>query len=163
MFGPWMNIKEIKLVEKYLKSEMKMFEWGAGGSTLHFPEFVSFYRSIEHNEEWFEKVKKEIINNTEIHLVPNDAPRTMPTQKHQFETYINSIDKFDDKFYDAFLIDGRARGWCAEKALDYCTKDTIVFIHDYWNRPQYHIVEKWYKVIDSVKNTQQTIVALRKK
>ena len=38
-----------------------------------------------------------------------------------------------------------------------------MFIHDYFTRPQYHLVEQWYNITDSVKNTTQTIVALTPK
>jgi hypothetical protein len=36
-------------------------------------------------------------------------------------------------------------------------------MHDYFKRPQYHIVEKFYDVIGGITDTTQTIVALRKK
>jgi len=34
---------------------------------------------------------------------------------------------------------------------------------NYFNRPNYHIVENWYNVVDSVKDTNQTLVILKKK
>jgi hypothetical protein len=42
-------------------------------------------------------------------------------------------------------------------------EDSIVFIHDYWVRPQYHIVEKWFDVVDKIDNTRQTLVSLKLK
>ena len=39
----------------------------------------------------------------------------------------------------------------------------ILFIHDYFARPQYHSIEKYYNIIGGVKDTQQTIVGLKKK
>ena len=160
---PFMHEKEIKLIEKYLSVEKKVFEWGSGGSTLYFPKFVSNYRSIEHDKVWFDRVSAKINSNVDYHYVPNDEKKSNPTKKEQFLTYINFIDNFSDKFYDIFLIDGRARQWCAEKALNYCHKDTIVFIHDFWKRKRYHVALNWFDVVDSIKDTQQTIVALKKK
>lgn len=159
----WMDSKEIDIIKKYLKSDFTMLEWGSGGSTIQFPKLVEKYYSIEHDKEWFDKVNENSPENVEMFHVNNNKPRTLPTKKDQFIDYINFIDEIGVDRYDAVLIDGRARGWCAEKVLDYIDSDSKVFIHDYWNRPNYHIVENWYNVIDSVKNTSQTIVVLEKK
>ena len=37
-------------------------------------------------------------------------------------------------------------------------------MHDFWNRPNYHIVFDWYEEVDSIKTKGlQTIVALKPK
>ena len=45
------------------------------------------------------------------------------------------------------LIDGRSRAACAQKALDYISSDSIVFIHDFWLRPEYRPALQNYTVI----------------
>ena len=70
--------------------------------------------------------------------------------------------KFTNKKYYS-IEHGRARGWCAEYVLKYLHKDSIIFMHDFWERPQYHVVFEWYDEVDSVKDTLQTIVALKPK
>ena len=134
---------------KYLHQDDTMLEWGAGGSTLYFSQFVKAYYSIEHNEKWFKQILQEDSNfshNFTMFLCKPNAPRTLPTQKHQFEDYINYIENLNTKF-DIILIDGRARQWCAEKALNYLNKGSIVFIHD-WVRERYHVVLEWYDLIE---------------
>lgn len=161
---PWMHDSEILLILKYLYYTDTMLEWGSGGSTTYFPHFVKNYYSIEHDKEWFNKVEKEIPENVKYFHVPWDSPRTIPTKRAQFDTYIKHVDKLGIKKFDKVLIDGRARGWCAEHILKYLHKDSIVFIHDFWNRPQYHIVFDWYEELDSIKRPGlQTIVALKPK
>ena len=71
--------------------------------------------------------------------------------------------KLDNKIYDVVLIDGRARTDCAFKILHYIKYESIVFIHDYWKRSRYQVITEYYDVIDSVQDTLQTIVALKKK
>ncbi len=159
----WMHKSEIELIEKYLKPEYTMLEWGGGGSTLHFSKLVSKYYSIEHDTTWYNNLKKEIPSNVKLYNIPLDIELTFPTIKECVNTYVEHISSLDVKRFDAILIDGRGRGWCAEKALDYIDKESIVFMHDYCLRPNYHIVEQWYTVIESICNTPQTIVALRKK
>jgi protein O-GlcNAc transferase len=161
---PWMHETEVALILKHLYYTDVMLEWGSGGSTTYFPHFVKDYYSIEHDTEWAERVKAQAPDNVQYHHVPWDAPRTIPTQRSQFETYIKHVDTLGVSKFDKVLIDGRARGWCAEYVLPYLHKDSIIFIHDFWNRPQYHVVFEWYTEVASVKGGNlQTIVALQPK
>lgn len=131
---------------------------------MYFPNFVKKYYSIEHDAEWFKAVELKKPKNVEFHNVPWNYPRTMPTQLKQFKTYVNYIKKLNVEQFDKILIDGRARGWCAEAALQFLHKDSVVFIHDFWHRPQYHIVFNWYEEISSIKNQElQTVIALKPK
>ena len=151
---PWMSDNDKFTILKYLNQDDVMLEWGAGGSTLCFPQFVKEYYSIEHDKDWYNQILHEptIAYNFTIFLCEPNALRTLPTQKHQFEDYINYISKIDKKF-DKILIDGRARQWCAEKALNYLTEDGIVFIHD-WIRERYHTILEWYTVIEETQADQ---------
>lgn len=161
---PWMDDSEILLILKHLYYTDTMLEWGSGGSTLYFPYFVKKYYSIEHDTEWSKKIELKKPQNVEFHHVPWDSPRTIPTQFEQFETYVHYIKKLGIKQFDKILIDGRARGWCAEMALQFLHKDSIIFMHDFWNRPQYHVVFNWYEELDSIKTPGlQTIIALKPK
>jgi len=161
---PWMHDREIELIRNHLDWQDTVLEWGGGGSTVYFPKFTNKkYYSIEHDKEWAEELKSQLPPNVDLHYVPWDAPRTIPTQRSQFETYISHVDTLGVDKFDKVLIDGRARGWCAEYVLKYLHKDSIIFMHDFWERPQYHVVFEWYDEVDSVKDTPQTIVALKPK
>jgi hypothetical protein len=162
--GPWMDGKEVAVIEKYLKPSDTMLEWGSGGSTLHFSKLVSKYYAIEHNKNWYKQVKKVVPENVSYMLVQEDAKRTRPTQYAQFETYIEACSTFGVKF-DKVLIDGRARPECAIYVLPHLNKGAVVFIHDYFSpkRPHYRKVEEHYDIIDEVKDTPQTLVVLRPK
>lgn len=137
---------------KYLNADDIMLEWGAGGSTLYFPQFVRKYYSIEHDELWYTKIKDNIPNNTKIFLCKPNANRTLPTQKYQFNDYINYIEHLNTKF-DKILIDGRARQWCAEKSIKFLNKNGLVFIHD-WVRKRYHSVLQWYDIVEETESNQ---------
>ena len=51
-----------------------------------------------------------------------------------------------------------------EYVLKHLHKDSLVFIHDFWNRPQYHAVFEWYDEVNSIKTPgTQTIVVLKPK
>jgi len=159
---PWMSEEEINLIKKHLNPDDVMLEWGSGGSTNYFPQFVKDYYSIEHDKKWFNEIKQNLPLNTKYYFVDLDSQLTAPTQKYQVQTYIDFVDTLNIDKFDKVLIDGRGRGWCAEKIIPYLKENSIVFIHDYWQRPQYHIIERWFDIIDYVKYGQ-SIVALKLK
>ena len=85
--------------------------------------------------------------------------------KDQFiwKNYVDFVDNLGLSYFDFMLIDGQSRVNCAKKALKYIDKNSVVFIHDYFKRPQYHAVEQDYEIIGGVEDTLQTIVALKPK
>jgi hypothetical protein len=148
---PWMDKTEIEKIIVYLKPEYKMFEWGCGGSTLYFSKYVSLYRSIENNYKWFRKISNLISSNTEIYHYPNTD---------NYNNYINAISNYEDQ-YDVILIDGRCRVKCAIQAKSHLRNNGLLFVHDYFNRPYYNKIEKEYTLIDSIKDTEQTLAVFR--
>lgn len=146
---PWLSAKEISKIESYLTPTSIMLEWGSGGSTIRFAPQVLHYFSIEHDLEWYEKVRRVLPNNAEIFHVPNSLPRSFPNVKEEeFVDYINFVNQLDISF-DFVLIDGRARFWCAEKVKEHLNPNATVFIHD-WDRPHYHGVTEWYNIVEVV-------------
>jgi hypothetical protein len=148
---PWMHQSEIDMIVSYLKPTHKMFEWGCGGSTLYFSNYVSTYRSIEHNIQWYKKILPSIRNNTELYHIDNQK---------EYTNYINQITNFSD-IYDAILIDGRERVRCAIKAKKYLKHDGVLFVHDFFNRPRYDPIFEFYELINSIKNTEQTLAVFK--
>ena len=153
-----MSMEERNLISKYLHYDKVMLEWGSGGSTSFFSRFVNKYISIEHDPEWFNNVGE---CKAERHLVKNNLPRTIPTQAEEFLDYINYVDILNKK-YDLVLIDGRARPYCAQKVIPYLNKNAVVFMHDFWERPEYHWVLEYYDEIESIKKGQ-TLIAMKQR
>ena len=66
--------------------------------------------------------------------------------------YVNEIDEiplangFTASVYDVVLIDGRFRIECALKLLSagHINAESVVMIHDYRERAQYHVVEEFF-------------------
>lgn len=148
---PWMHRKEIDLVKSYLHTSYKMFEWGCGGSTLYFSEYVRLYRSIEHNLQWFQKIKPQIKENTELYHINNS---------NDYKDYINAISLYEDS-YDVILVDGRHRVSCSIKAKEFLKKDGILLVHDFFKREYYFPIMKYYTLIDSITDTQQTLAVFK--
>ncbi|MDQ3076900.1 MAG: hypothetical protein M3Q63_02505 [bacterium] len=152
---PYMLDSEINLFKHNLKKSDSVLEWGSGNSTLYFSQFVKKYTAIEHQKEWFNKIKKSIGRNTSILHVPVSAPYT-PITGHgwntdfegdyeQFKDYILIFDTFKENF-DVILIDGRARIECAKYIIPYIDRRTKIFVHDFeryeLELQKYYCVEK---------------------
>jgi len=158
---PYMKSKEWNFLISHLNSEDIMLEYGSGSSTTLLGPLVKKLVSLEHDKKWYEKVLNENnLANVELCFVPPDSPRTIPTQKEQFLSYINWVTTRKEIFTKV-LIDGRARQWCAESILDNLAENHLVFLHDYnlIERPYYQRVLDFYEIIDKC----HTMIMLKKK
>jgi len=135
--SPWISFTVIKFLELHLKTKMKVFEYGSGGSTLFFAKRVEKVISIEHHKLWFEKVNLylqelklknfdyrlfEPENDSEFHKKniadPNDyISDNKESVGKNYEKYVKSIEQFPDAYFDIVSIDGRARPSCCKHAL----------------------------------------------
>jgi hypothetical protein len=152
-----MRNEEIQKIESYLNKENIMLEWGSGGSTLYFPQFVKEFISIEHNNHWWVIVDSQIPDNGVVYLVESNLPRTHPTKREEFKDYVEYVHILNRK-YDRVLIDGRARLYCAIEVLPYLTDDAIVFVHD-WGRSEYDDILLYYDIIEQ----SRSLMVLRAK
>ena len=129
---PLMELCEINYVEELCKNIDIVFEWGGGGSTLYFSQFVKGWISIESERLWYELVRSKIKNKNNIFLY----------YEHDTQKYVDYIDNMRHGF-DIIIVDGRWRVACAEKALSSYSDIPILF-HDYFNHIEYHTIEDKY-------------------
>jgi hypothetical protein len=165
---PWMHQREIEMILKSLSLDQGMLEWGAGGSTTLFSKSVRSYYSIEHELHWYQRLASEVSKkniNVKLILVHPNAQRTTPSRYEQFKDYVDAVSTLGVSYFDRVLIDGRARPECAKAVLPYIDKKSVVFIHDFYmpGREYYRSVLDHYEVVDSIMDTPQTLVLLRKK
>ena len=76
---PFMNFSAIRWLESYLRSNMAVFEWGSGGSTLFLVQRVNELVSVEHDDKWHRKVSrslsaKGVTNCKYLACEPEDRP-----------------------------------------------------------------------------------------
>lgn len=156
---PLMNIPSFEEDEilKRLHKDDVMLEFGAGGSTLHFSNYVKKYNSIEHVGEWATKVKDLAEDNTTVihapcYYVDNNVHCDYDCleEKKRWSSYFEAAKLFEEKYYNKVFIDGRARAYCAIDVLKYIDKESIVFIHDYGRMKYHKLVETYYNKIHSI-------------
>ena len=91
--APWLVPDSVIFLEKWLKKNMKGFEFGSGRSTKWFTNKISFYYSVEGNIEWYNKTineNKENIQKQRCEIIYKetgnqleiDLAKKMPTLIH---------------------------------------------------------------------------------
>lgn len=111
---PWFTYPAIEYLKQLDLKNKTVFEWGSGNSSLFFSALAEKVYSIEHNKEWYIKVKNlSIQNQTIIHAID--------------DRYINLIEQFDRKF-DVIVIDGILRDNCARIAPSYINETGMIIL-----------------------------------
>jgi len=144
---PWITFEANKWLEKYLKPDMTVFEYGSGGSTLFFQKHVKKIVSIEHNRFWYKKMlkfskKKNIFFNSYFLIEPEKPIKRNVKEKDNYQStlksysnmifkkYVNSINKYPQDYFDVIFIDGRVRNLCVKKSLNKIRQDGIIILDD---------------------------------
>ncbi len=129
---PWITFPAIDFLKQHLNKESKVFEYGAGGSTLFFINRVKEVITIEHHPEWYNKLQDKIqekhaLNWTGKLIPPEDKDVNMqldPSNPNHYYTneepysdcifrlYVTYIDNYPDNYFDLIMIDGRSRSSC---------------------------------------------------
>ena len=136
---PWFTIAFNYFLEERLKTEMSIFEYGSGNSTIYLSQKVTKINSLEHNAGWYEKMSS---------LLPPNVNYYLKTIEDGYANYINDL----GENYDVIIIDGRERVACAKNAV-YRLNDDGVIIWDNSLREKYkegleYLSNKGFKRID---------------
>lgn len=130
---PWVNFETIEWFDRILLPDMKVFEWGSGGSTLFFSNRVQSLLSVEHEQKWYEIVvdvlSQKNITNVELILIePERIHSSANTDEfisfsidypgYSFKNYVEIIAKYPNNSFDLIVVDGRARNSCLNLARD---------------------------------------------
>ncbi|MFB6355202.1 MAG: hypothetical protein ABEJ65_01635 [bacterium] len=166
---PWLPFECIEWLDHYLDMEMKVFEWGTGGSTVFFAKRVEQVWSIEHDSDWYNRVNNELnnrgMNNVELMLEPPEDSKEStveygsekkPYRDASFRSYVKSIDRSDESLFDLVLVDGRCRMGCLKEAKSHVASGGCIVLDDA-QRSRYQqarsIMETWSveRVFDGLK------------
>lgn len=134
--SPWITFDALRWLDARLAPEMRVFEWGSGGSTIFFSARVREVVSVEHDPSWHALVAERLAalgrRNVELLLVPPEPvePAAGPGARRvrfrssdpayagfSFERYARAIEGYPDERFDVIVVDGRARVGCLELAL----------------------------------------------
>lgn len=101
---PWFTYPAIEYLAQLNLSDCKVFEFGAGNSTLYWCARAKSVLSVEHNPQWHHRVSSGLPANGRVILAEDlaDYPAVLTAS---LETY------------DLIIVDGVARRGCCEAAV----------------------------------------------
>ena len=138
---PWTTYPFINFIETRLSTDMNLFEFGAGYSTLFYSRKIRSVIAIEHNKEWYSAIKKRIESNVKLLLSADES----------IESYVFSIRKLNKKF-DIISIDGIHRVECLNESINHLKENGIIILDDS-ERVEYKesmklLLQKGFKKLD---------------
>jgi len=142
---PWMNLEVCDWLVSYLKKDMKLFEWGSGGSTFFYSKLVEEVVSIEYDKGYYEVVKAQLEKhenkNVELVLAPPQEKGKMKSfaplyAGRYFDKYVATIDQYPDRHFDVIVVDGRQRNECFKRAIRK-VKEGGIIVFDNFDREIY--------------------------
>lgn len=131
-YNPWWGKTVIDFVVPRLKNNFKVFEWGAGNSTLFWSQYVGEVVSVEYDSAWYEKIRQVLPDNARLEYCALEYNGT----------YCKKILEEQDKF-DIILIDGRDRVHCAYNSLEKLKEDGIII----WDNSEREYYEAGYEFL----------------
>ncbi|MDD5109522.1 MAG: hypothetical protein PHC29_08525 [Candidatus Omnitrophica bacterium] len=136
---PWLSYEAIDWLNGYLNKNMKIFEFGGGGSTLWFSQRVGEVIAVEHDLDWHKYISGLIGDNPFCKYLLKSP-----------EEYCEVIDEYPDNYFDIVFIDGDQRKECVQHALLKIKPQGYLMIDDS-KEPQF------YEIKEKLKNWQTKV------
>lgn len=121
---PWYTYAAIHVIEPRLPENFVVFEFGSGNSTLWWANRARSVRSVEHDEEWYLRMKGIVPPNVDM------VHRTLGDGSYPGEIVVT------EQLFNIIIIDGRERNECAKLCVQRLKDDGVV-IWDDTDRPDY--------------------------
>lgn len=112
---PWYTYPAIEYLSQLDFSGKDLFEFGSGNGSKFWAARANSVTSVEHNPEWYAKVKKEQGSNQTVLL------------HEDLEKYAASVGTFHRKF-DVIVVDGENRFQCAKNSIAQLAPGGIVIL-----------------------------------
>ena len=149
-----MTRPERDLLESFLRCTRRYFEFGSGGSTYLAASLAAeTVTSVDSSTEWLEQVRLACATNTtkiqpelvyaNIGKIGGLGYPANQEERHLWPNYYTalwSVPKNHEA--DFYLVDGRFRVACFLQITLHCSADAFIAIHDFANRPNYHVIRE---------------------
>ena len=80
---PWYTYPAIEYLNNIDFTDKIVFEYGSGNSSFYWAGKAKFVYSVEHNKEWYLKIKDQISSNQMIELCESCLLYTSPSPRDQ--------------------------------------------------------------------------------
>jgi hypothetical protein len=131
--APWLTPRSIAYLEQAIQSDFVGLEYGSGRSTAWFARKVKHLTSVEHNDEWYSKVRKDLeesgLSNVDYHHHSKPDPKLSLDAKIQ-SNYAQAVDNLQTNSLNFILVDGIERPACTLRALPLLKNGGLLIIDD---------------------------------
>lgn len=137
---PWVTYSFIDFITGRINKSQHIFEYGSGNSTIFYAERAASVTSVEHDKNWYEKVKGTSPANAEMIFC----------ELHRDGEYAKKAGLLNKKF-EIIIVDGRDRVNCCKYSIDALAPNGVLVLDDS-ERRTYHqarifLEEKGFKEI----------------
>jgi hypothetical protein len=122
---PWVTYSFIDFIKPRLNNSMRVFEYGSGSSTLFYARRVNKVVSVEHDKNWYDKIRSSKPANAEMIF----------TELHANGEYSKKAASLTEKF-DIIIVDGRDRVNCCKYSIEALSTSGVLVLDDS-ERPDY--------------------------
>jgi len=168
---PWLVFSSISFIDRWLQKDMKLFEYGSGGSTLYFASRTAGVVSVEHDRNWFHTaegtIAKSGYNNIDYRLIEPQPAVTdgrdcadpanyvscfTEYSGFEFSAYAKAIEAYADASFDLVVVDGRVRHSCITHAISKVKKGGLLLVdnadRNYYLQPHPVLFDarKWKRI-----------------
>lgn len=155
--APFMSESERALFKESLQAARHYFEFGSGGSTVWAVNQGLTVYGVESDDQWVNGLKGKLGERCQVKAVDIG-----PTREWGYPVSLDNAEVFADYSkeilnhqvgFDLILVDGRFRVACAMAAIKHILMHSDdpnaarIFIHDFWNRPNYHVVLEFLETV----------------
>lgn len=154
---PWLARGAIRYLDKHLDRQGLGIEWGSGRSTQWFGPRLGRLVSVEDNQAWYMKVKRQTAHmaNVDLRLLNASGGAASP--------YVQVIEDFDNASLAFALVDGSERHACVTAVLSKMAAGGLLVV-DNSNWPEFAqhlaatIPPEWPKVAEDENARSRTTV-----
>ena len=132
---PWFSYAAIDYLNTYLQTNMSVFEFGSGGSTIFFARRTKHVSAVENEAAWFNRVSQRLkdksIQNVEMRLRQFDVKNP---ENFEHSAYLNAL---SGATFDVIVVDGaeewvQVRPICFQHAEQRVKPGGIIIVDDSW-------------------------------
>jgi hypothetical protein len=120
---PWYTYPAILWLEPRLPRTARVFEYGAGNSTLWYAARAAQVTSVDHDRAWIDSLQPRVPGN--VQLLQRDTLGD-DAEADEDDPYVVALE--DPAAHDVVVIDGRARIACARHALPRLAPEAIAIV-----------------------------------
>jgi predicted O-methyltransferase YrrM len=132
---PWFSYGAIDFLEKFLRPDMHVFEFGSGGSTIFFARRCASVRSVEEHPEWAARVRQRAAQIGLTNAVIMERPFDFGAPAGFLESeYLAQV---REASFDVIVVDGADNDYtirpkCFHAAENQVKPGGIIVVDDSW-------------------------------